>query len=96
MGRVIEIDDAATFVSEARRAGRRVVFANGHFDVLHVGHVRYLEGAREEGDVLVVAVNGDEATRRLKGEGRPILNAYGSRGGCGRARRGRSCPRFRG
>lgn len=60
-------------VEEARRAGRTVALANGCFDVLHVGHVRYLAGARAEADVLVVGVNGDESVRRLKGEGRPLL-----------------------
>jgi rfaE bifunctional protein nucleotidyltransferase chain/domain len=60
-------------VEEARAAGRTVAFANGCFDVLHVGHVRYLEGARAEADVLVVGVNGDGSVRRLKGEGRPVL-----------------------
>ncbi len=54
--------------------GKRVVFANGCFDTLHVGHVRYLEGAKKEGDVLMVAVNSDESVRRLKGPGRPILD----------------------
>lgn len=53
--------------------GKRVVLANGCFDILHVGHVRYLEGARALGDVLVVAINSDESVRRLKGSGRPIL-----------------------
>jgi D-glycero-beta-D-manno-heptose 1-phosphate adenylyltransferase len=56
-----------------RNAGERVVFANGCFDTLHVGHVRYLEGARLEGDVLVVGVNNDESVAGLKGAGRPIL-----------------------
>jgi rfaE bifunctional protein nucleotidyltransferase chain/domain len=51
----------------------RVVFANGCFDTLHVGHVRYLEGARREGDILVVAVNSDSSVCKLKGPGRPIL-----------------------
>jgi len=60
-------------VREARAAGRSVALANGCFDVLHVGHVRYLEGARREADVLVVGVNGDASVRRLKGEGRPVL-----------------------
>jgi len=60
-------------VEEARRAGKTVALANGCFDVLHVGHVRYLQGARREADVLVVAVNGDESVRRLKGPGRPVL-----------------------
>ena len=62
-------------VEEARAAGRRVALANGCFDVLHVGHVRYLEGARAEADVLVVGVNGDESVRRLKGPGRPVMPA---------------------
>ena len=60
-------------VDEARRAGRTVALANGCFDVLHVGHVRYLAGARAEADVLVVGVNDDASVRRLKGEGRPLL-----------------------
>ena len=67
--------DAARAVEEARRGGKRIVLANGHFDLLHVGHIRYLQGARAEGDFLVVGVNGDAATRRLKGTGRPILGA---------------------
>jgi D-glycero-beta-D-manno-heptose 1-phosphate adenylyltransferase len=61
-------------LSDDRRAGRTVAFANGVFDLLHVGHVRYLQGARAEADRLVVAINSDESTRRLKGEGRPILD----------------------
>ena len=60
-------------VQAARREGRTVAFANGCFDVLHVGHVRYLAGAKAEADVLVVGVNGDASVRRLKGEGRPVL-----------------------
>jgi D-glycero-beta-D-manno-heptose 1-phosphate adenylyltransferase len=60
-------------VEDARRAGRRVALANGCFDVLHAGHVRYLEGARAEADLLVVGVNGDASVRRLKGEGRPAV-----------------------
>ena len=55
-------------------AGRKVVLANGCFDILHVGHVRYLEGARKLGDVLVVAINSDRSVRALKGDDRPILN----------------------
>lgn len=56
-----------------RRHGQRIVLANGCFDLLHVGHIRYLEGARREGDVLVVGVNSDASVRELKGVGRPIL-----------------------
>jgi rfaE bifunctional protein nucleotidyltransferase chain/domain len=62
-------------VETARREGRTVALANGCFDVLHVGHVRYLEGARAEADLLVVGVNGDDSVRRLKGEGRPVMAA---------------------
>jgi rfaE bifunctional protein nucleotidyltransferase chain/domain len=62
-------------VEEARREGRTIALANGCFDVLHVGHVRYLAGAREQADVLVAGVNGDASVRRLKGPGRPVLPA---------------------
>jgi rfaE bifunctional protein nucleotidyltransferase chain/domain len=70
-------DDAEllALVSADRSAGRRIAFANGCFDILHVGHVRYLEGAKREGDRLVVAINDDASERTLKGEGRPILPA---------------------
>ena len=60
-------------VAIARRGGARVVLANGCFDILHVGHVRYLEGARALGDLLVVGINSDEQVRALKGEGRPLV-----------------------
>jgi rfaE bifunctional protein nucleotidyltransferase chain/domain len=69
------LDEVRRRVEEARAERRTVAFANGCFDVLHVGHVRYLQGARAEADVLVVGVNGDDAVRRLKGPGRPILPA---------------------
>ena len=58
----------------AKRAGKKIVFANGCFDTLHAGHVRYLAGAKTEGDILVVGVNADASVRGLKGEGRPILD----------------------
>ena len=61
-------------VAEERRHGRTIALANGVFDVLHVGHVRYLQGAAAVADVLVVAVNGDASARALKGEGRPVMN----------------------
>lgn len=60
-------------LDEHRHVGRKIVFANGVFDLLHVGHVRYLRAARSEGDILIVAINSDASTRNLKGEGRPIL-----------------------
>jgi D-glycero-beta-D-manno-heptose 1-phosphate adenylyltransferase len=61
-------------VERLKREGKQVVLANGCFDTLHVGHVRYLHGAKHEGDVLVVAVNADSSVRGLKGPGRPILD----------------------
>jgi rfaE bifunctional protein nucleotidyltransferase chain/domain len=69
------LEDASRMVDEARASGRTIALANGCFDLLHVGHVRYLAGARAEADVLVVGVNGDASVRRLKGEGRPLLEA---------------------
>ncbi len=58
-----------------RRAGERIILANGNFDLLHVGHVRYLRGAKALGGKLVVAINSDESVRALKGEGRPVIPA---------------------
>jgi rfaE bifunctional protein nucleotidyltransferase chain/domain len=66
-----DLYDVAAIASQVR--DRQVVLANGCFDILHVGHVRYLEGARALGDVLVVALNDDESVRALKGPGRPIM-----------------------
>ena len=63
-------------LAAAKRRGQRIVLANGCFDTLHVGHVRYLEGARSEGDILVVGVNADSSVRPLKGPGRPILDEH--------------------
>jgi D-glycero-beta-D-manno-heptose 1-phosphate adenylyltransferase len=73
--KIVSLEQASRVVAEARSAGRTVALANGCFDLLHVGHVRYLEGARAEADVLVVGVNGDASVRRLKGAGRPLLEA---------------------
>ena len=72
---ILSRSELVTRINAARRNGSRVVLANGCFDVLHVGHVRYLAGARELGDVLVVGVNSDAQVQRLKGAGRPILSA---------------------
>jgi rfaE bifunctional protein nucleotidyltransferase chain/domain len=60
-------------LAEHRAKGEKIVLANGCFDILHVGHTRYLNGARAEGDVLVVAINSDDGVRKLKGAGRPVL-----------------------
>jgi rfaE bifunctional protein nucleotidyltransferase chain/domain len=66
-------DELARLVAGARAAGKRVVFTNGGFEILHVGHVRSLRDARSRGDLLVVAVNSDESVRRSKGPGRPVV-----------------------
>jgi rfaE bifunctional protein nucleotidyltransferase chain/domain len=71
--KILSREDLQQHLAKHKRNGQRVVFANGCFDTLHVGHVRYLEGARGEGDVLVVAVNNDASICSLKGPGRPIL-----------------------
>jgi len=75
LGRRVDLETARRLAAEARQAGKRVVLANGCFDLIHVGHVRYLEGAKAEGDLLVVAVNGDRSVAALKGPGRPFMNA---------------------
>jgi rfaE bifunctional protein nucleotidyltransferase chain/domain len=72
---VLDRDELLTRIQAVRSSGARVVLANGCFDVLHVGHIRYLAGARALGDVLVVGINSDEQVARLKGAGRPILPA---------------------
>jgi rfaE bifunctional protein nucleotidyltransferase chain/domain len=73
--KIVSRDELVRRVAEHRAAGRSVAFANGCFDLLHVGHVRYLESAAREADVLIVAINDDESVRTLKGEGRPILSS---------------------
>jgi D-beta-D-heptose 7-phosphate kinase/D-beta-D-heptose 1-phosphate adenosyltransferase len=74
--KVVSLRAAARAVRAAHRRGERVVFTNGCFDLLHVGHVRSLEQARSLGDRLLVAVNGDESARHGKGDGRPIVPAH--------------------
>lgn len=73
-GKIVSRERLRALVEEYRREGKRVVLSNGCFDTLHVGHVRYLGGARREGDVLVTAVNADSSVRTLKGMHRPILD----------------------
>jgi len=75
VGEVLSRDALVARAAALRRDGRTIAFANGCFDLLHVGHVRYLEAAAQEADVLVVALNDDESVRALKGDGRPILGA---------------------
>ena len=75
MGAVVTESALLEEVASARAAGRSIALANGCFDLLHVGHVRYLQGAAREADCLVVAVNDDESVAALKGPGRPIVSA---------------------
>jgi D-glycero-beta-D-manno-heptose 1-phosphate adenylyltransferase len=71
--KIVSREGLPGILDEHRRSSRKIIFANGVFDLLHVGHVRYLQAARAEGDLLVVGVNSDSSTRKLKGPGRPIL-----------------------
>lgn len=73
--RILDRHRVIARVAIARKNGARIVFANGCFDILHVGHVRYLEEARALGDILVVGINSDEQVRALKGQGRPFIPA---------------------
>jgi rfaE bifunctional protein nucleotidyltransferase chain/domain len=75
VGEIVAREALVVRIGEARASGRTVAFANGCFDLLHVGHVRYLEAAAREADLLVVAINDDASVRALKGEGRPMLAA---------------------
>jgi D-beta-D-heptose 7-phosphate kinase/D-beta-D-heptose 1-phosphate adenosyltransferase len=73
MGRVVDIDELLVIRERLREEGRGVVFTNGCFDIIHCGHVEYLNKAKQLGDVLVVGVNSDNSMRRIKGELRPIV-----------------------
>ncbi len=75
MGLVLTLPELRRRIAELKAQGKRIAFANGHFDLLHVGHLRYLRAARAEGDVLVVAINDDASVARLKGPGRPLVPA---------------------
>ena len=75
MGLVLSVPDLRERGRELKAQGKKVAFANGHFDILHVGHLRYLHAARAEGDALIVAINDDPSVERLKGPGRPVVTA---------------------
>jgi rfaE bifunctional protein nucleotidyltransferase chain/domain len=75
VGRVVTEDELLALARELRAAGRTLALANGHFDLLHVGHLRYLQAAAREADALVVAINDDASVARLKGPGRPLVPA---------------------
>ena len=72
--KIVARETLQSLLAPAKQLGKRIVMANGVFDTLHVGHARYLAGAKAEGDLLVVAVNSDSSVRSLKGPGRPILD----------------------
>ena len=94
--KILTVEQLDAFGRQQRRVGRKVVFTNGCFDLLHVGHVTYLADAAAMGDVLVVGVNSDASVRSLKGAGRPVISEIGSRGdagGTGVRRRGRRVRR---
>jgi len=74
---VVTLEELDAFAADARASGRTIALANGVFDLLHVGHVRYLQASAAEADCLIVAVNADASVRRLKGEGRPIVDERG-------------------
>jgi rfaE bifunctional protein nucleotidyltransferase chain/domain len=75
MSLILTREELSERIASARASGARIVLANGCFDVLHVGHIRYLAGARELGDILVVGINSDEQVAIQKGAGRPVLPA---------------------
>jgi rfaE bifunctional protein nucleotidyltransferase chain/domain len=72
-GKILSLDEAASYRAQLRREGRKIVATNGCFDLLHVGHLRYLTDARARGDFLWVGLNGDASVRDLKGPGRPLV-----------------------
>jgi len=72
-GKIASLEEMRTLREELASQGRKVVFTNGCFDLLHVGHVRYLKEARQQGDLLIVGLNDDESTRHIKGPGRPLM-----------------------
>jgi len=74
IGKILSLDELLGVREGLRAAGETLVFTNGVFDLLHVGHVRYLAAARALGDALVVAINSDRTVRELKGDGRPVIN----------------------
>ncbi|MBI5748204.1 MAG: D-glycero-beta-D-manno-heptose 1-phosphate adenylyltransferase [Nitrospinae bacterium] len=72
MGKLKNLNELNNIVKKWREKGKKVVFANGCFDILHVGHIRYLKEAKELGDLLIVAINSDSSAKKLKGDGRPV------------------------
>ncbi len=75
MDKIKSLEELTEIIKQEKGKGRKVVLANGVFDLLHVGHIRYLKEAKSLGDILVVAVNDDHSARLIKGEGRPLIPA---------------------
>ena len=74
LSKIIKLEDFLKKLKSIREAGKRIVFTNGCFDILHIGHVRYLQGAKAEGDILVIGLNSDRSVRIIKGEKRPVIS----------------------
>ncbi|MGB5750299.1 MAG: D-glycero-beta-D-manno-heptose 1-phosphate adenylyltransferase [Desulfobacterales bacterium] len=73
LDKIVTLEDLVNRLGKVRKSGRKIVFTNGCFDIMHVGHVRYLAGARSQGDILIVGLNSDGSMRTIKGEKRPIV-----------------------
>ncbi len=74
MGKIFKIDDLVKFIQKAKSEGKKTIFTNGCFDILHRGHIEIFEKAKRMGDILIVALNSDSSVKKLKGKGRPIVN----------------------
>jgi glycerol-3-phosphate cytidylyltransferase len=73
MGRVVDRNELTGIIKYEKKVGKKIVFTNGCFDLIHIGHIRYLREAKGKGDILIVAVNSDSSTRKLKGNKRPVV-----------------------
>ena len=76
MGRIVKIDELLSIIERERKDRKKIVFTNGCFDILHIGHISYLKMAKELGDILIVGINSDRSVKLLKGNNRPIMNEY--------------------
>ncbi|MCX7697905.1 MAG: adenylyltransferase/cytidyltransferase family protein [Candidatus Goldbacteria bacterium] len=74
MSKIKNREELKRILQRLKKSGKKIVFANGCFDLIHVGHLRFLKSAKKKGDILVVGINSDLSTRKIKGKGRPIIN----------------------
>jgi D-beta-D-heptose 7-phosphate kinase/D-beta-D-heptose 1-phosphate adenosyltransferase len=72
--KIVKLNDLVQIANDLRKSGQRIVFTNGCFDIMHVGHIRYLTAAKSEGDVLIAGLNSDKSVKKIKSKGRPIVN----------------------